>query len=189
MEEGMGPACRRTTCLKAAIISRLPFSTGARAVLRNTAAWSRSARDSTGRSCATIIVVSFSLSRVRLNTPTTFAALTPLLSQTQVWLARGEDETGHFYVALKKVKMDNEKEGFPITAIREIKILKSLLIYHLASTSCKLFASQSFCPSLPAFPSAPTRAHSPSRMQKYLQKSSASQHCETARDRRLERKW
>ena len=27
-------------------------------------------------------------------------------------------------VALKKVKMDNEKEGFPITAIREIKILK-----------------------------------------------------------------
>ena len=29
-------------------------------------------------------------------------------------------------VALKKVRMDNEKEGFPITAIREIKILKSL---------------------------------------------------------------
>jgi len=29
-------------------------------------------------------------------------------------------------VALKKVKMDNEKEGFPITAIREIKILKNL---------------------------------------------------------------
>jgi len=29
-------------------------------------------------------------------------------------------------VALKKIKMDNEKEGFPITAIREIKILKSL---------------------------------------------------------------
>ena len=44
----------------------------------------------------------------------------------QVWLARGQDETGHFQVALKKVKMDNEKEGFPITAIREIKILKNL---------------------------------------------------------------
>jgi serine/threonine protein kinase len=29
-------------------------------------------------------------------------------------------------VALKKVRMDNEKEGFPITAIREIKILKTL---------------------------------------------------------------
>jgi len=29
-------------------------------------------------------------------------------------------------VALKKVRMDNEKEGFPITAIREIKILKEL---------------------------------------------------------------
>jgi cyclin-dependent kinase 12/13 len=29
-------------------------------------------------------------------------------------------------VALKKIRMDNEKEGFPITAIREIKILKKL---------------------------------------------------------------
>ncbi len=29
-------------------------------------------------------------------------------------------------VALKKVRMDNEKEGFPITAIREIKILQKL---------------------------------------------------------------
>ena len=29
-------------------------------------------------------------------------------------------------VALKRVRMDNEREGFPITAIREIKLLKSL---------------------------------------------------------------
>lgn len=29
-------------------------------------------------------------------------------------------------VALKKVLMDNEKEGFPITALREIKILQLL---------------------------------------------------------------
>ena len=29
-------------------------------------------------------------------------------------------------VALKRVRMDNEREGFPITAIREIKILKIL---------------------------------------------------------------
>jgi len=36
-----------------------------------------------------------------------------------------EKRTGEI-VALKKVRMDNEKEGFPITAIREIKILKSL---------------------------------------------------------------
>jgi len=34
-------------------------------------------------------------------------------------------ETGEI-VALKKIRMDNEKEGFPITAIREIKILKEL---------------------------------------------------------------
>eukprot|EP00898_Chlorokybus_atmophyticus_P008723 jgi/Chlat1/8852/Chrsp91S08186 len=42
----------------------------------------------------------------------------------QVYMAR-EKATGDI-VALKKVRMDNEKEGFPITAIREIKILKSL---------------------------------------------------------------
>jgi len=34
-------------------------------------------------------------------------------------------ETGKF-VALKKVVMENEKEGFPITALREIKILQAL---------------------------------------------------------------
>lgn len=42
----------------------------------------------------------------------------------QVYMAR-EIATGEI-VALKKVRMDNEKEGFPITAIREIKILKKL---------------------------------------------------------------
>lgn len=29
-------------------------------------------------------------------------------------------------VALKKVRMDHEREGFPITAIREIKLLRQL---------------------------------------------------------------
>eukprot|EP00871_Galdieria_phlegrea_P000395 jgi/Galph1/1356/GphlegSOOS_G5971.1 len=42
----------------------------------------------------------------------------------QVWSAR-EIATGE-WVALKKVRMDNEKEGFPLTAIREIKLLKTL---------------------------------------------------------------
>lgn len=42
----------------------------------------------------------------------------------EVYLAR-EKATGR-EVALKKVRMENEKEGFPITAIREIKILKAL---------------------------------------------------------------
>ena len=43
----------------------------------------------------------------------------------QVYLMK-EKATGDL-VALKKVKMDNnEKEGFPITAIREIKILQAL---------------------------------------------------------------
>ncbi|XP_066362470.1 cyclin-dependent kinase C-2-like [Miscanthus floridulus] len=42
----------------------------------------------------------------------------------QVFMAK-ETETKEI-VALKKIRMDNEREGFPITAIREIKILKKL---------------------------------------------------------------
>src|SRR4051812_30486743 len=39
-----------------------------------------------------------------------------------VWLSRGPNDQR---VALKKIRKE-KKEGFPITAIREIKILKSL---------------------------------------------------------------
>eukprot|EP01103_Thecamoeba_quadrilineata_P018569 TRINITY_DN711_c0_g1_i1.p1 TRINITY_DN711_c0_g1~~TRINITY_DN711_c0_g1_i1.p1 ORF type:complete len:541 (+),score=51.22 TRINITY_DN711_c0_g1_i1:56-1624(+) len=42
----------------------------------------------------------------------------------QVWKAKNKNSSE--VVALKKVRMDNEKEGFPITAIREVKILKEL---------------------------------------------------------------
>ncbi|KAF9623644.1 hypothetical protein IFM89_003676 [Coptis chinensis] len=42
----------------------------------------------------------------------------------QVFMAK-EIRTGEI-VALKKIRMDNERERFPITAIREIKILKKL---------------------------------------------------------------
>lgn len=42
----------------------------------------------------------------------------------QVYLAK-DSKCGDL-VALKKIRMDNEKEGFPITAIREIKLLKNL---------------------------------------------------------------
>jgi cyclin-dependent kinase 12/13 len=38
----------------------------------------------------------------------------------------GHDRKTNEKVALKKIRMDTEKEGFPITAIREIKILSSL---------------------------------------------------------------
>lgn len=41
-----------------------------------------------------------------------------------MYLAR-DNKKGEL-VALKKIRMDNEKEGFPITAIREIKLLKNL---------------------------------------------------------------
>jgi len=38
----------------------------------------------------------------------------------------GGDRTPGEQFALKKVRLDNEKEGFPITAVREIKILRQL---------------------------------------------------------------
>lgn len=42
----------------------------------------------------------------------------------QVWM--GRDKSSGEIVALKKVRMDQEKEGFPVTAIRELKMLRSL---------------------------------------------------------------
>ena len=39
---------------------------------------------------------------------------------------KATDATSHEVVALKMVRTDNDKEGFPITAVREIKILKQL---------------------------------------------------------------
>ena len=36
------------------------------------------------------------------------------------------DERSDRFYALKMIKMDNDSEGFPITAMREIKILKQL---------------------------------------------------------------
>lgn len=42
----------------------------------------------------------------------------------QVYKAR--DNHTNELVALKKVRLENEKEGFPITAVREIKILRQL---------------------------------------------------------------
>uniref|UniRef100_A0A8C2WW47 Cyclin-dependent kinase 12 n=1 Tax=Cyclopterus lumpus TaxID=8103 RepID=A0A8C2WW47_CYCLU len=39
---------------------------------------------------------------------------------------KAKDKITGELVALKKVRLDNEKEGFPITAIREIKILRQL---------------------------------------------------------------
>jgi len=42
----------------------------------------------------------------------------------QVYKGRHK-ETGDL-VAIKKIRMEREKEGFPITAIREINILKTL---------------------------------------------------------------
>lgn len=38
----------------------------------------------------------------------------------------GRDRVSDEIVALKKVRMDQEKEGFPVTAIRELKMLRSL---------------------------------------------------------------
>jgi len=42
----------------------------------------------------------------------------------EVWMAR--DRADGSRVALKRIRMDNEREGFPITALREIKLLSRL---------------------------------------------------------------
>lgn len=39
---------------------------------------------------------------------------------------RGRHKTTHHLVALKRVKMETEREGFPVTAVREAKLLESM---------------------------------------------------------------
>ena len=39
---------------------------------------------------------------------------------------KARDKTSKQLVALKKIRMENEREGFPITALREIKLLMRL---------------------------------------------------------------
>jgi cyclin-dependent kinase 12/13 len=52
----------------------------------------------------------------------------PLGSGTYGEVFKAQDLAVGEMVAVKKIKMDNEKEGFPITAIREIKILSELAV-------------------------------------------------------------
>ena len=46
--------------------------------------------------------------------------------KSEVQNAKAKDPANCEQFALKKVRLENEKEGFPITAVREIKILRQL---------------------------------------------------------------
>ena len=49
---------------------------------------------------------------------------------------KGECVETQATVALKKVRLDREREGFPITAIREIKLLKKLSHENIVRLDC-----------------------------------------------------
>lgn len=77
------------------------------------------------------------MKRVTVTSLSTQCGITdPSLPPLQVITQIGEGTYGQVYkardkntgqlVALKKVRLENEKEGFPITAVREIKILRQL---------------------------------------------------------------
>ena len=51
--------------------------------------------------------------------------------------------------ALKKVRLENEKEGFPITAVREIKILRQLRHKNIISLKEIVTDKQVFTPDIP----------------------------------------
>ncbi|VVC39382.1 Hypothetical protein CINCED_3A006236 [Cinara cedri] len=71
-------------------------------------------------------ITDFNLTRTGLRNIELFEIISQIGegSYGQVYKAK-EKKTNHF-VALKKVRLENESEGFPITAIREIKILRQL---------------------------------------------------------------
>ncbi len=81
----------------------------------------------------------------------------------QVWLARGKSD-GNQLVALKKVKMDNEKEGFPITAIRFVRISSAKTTYLLFPCEIEFLLQRN----------------------QDFEESQSSQHCEIERDRHIQ---
>lgn len=55
-----------------------------------------------------------------------YNVLHPVGEGTYGKVYKAQDKRTNELVALKKVRLENEKDGFPITAIREIKILRQL---------------------------------------------------------------
>ncbi|XP_053609390.1 cyclin-dependent kinase 12 isoform X2 [Plodia interpunctella] len=55
-----------------------------------------------------------------------FQVITQIGEGTYGQVYKARDKNTDQLVALKKVRLENEKEGFPITAVREIKILRQL---------------------------------------------------------------
>ncbi|CAK1551311.1 unnamed protein product [Leptosia nina] len=55
-----------------------------------------------------------------------FQVITQIGEGTYGQVYKARDKNSGQLVALKKVRLENEKEGFPITAVREIKILRQL---------------------------------------------------------------
>lgn len=55
-----------------------------------------------------------------------FKVLTQIGEGTYGQVYKAQDKRDGALVALKKVRLENEKEGFPVTAVREIKILRQL---------------------------------------------------------------
>ncbi|GLH03551.1 Cyclin-dependent kinase 1 [Gryllus bimaculatus] len=55
-----------------------------------------------------------------------FEVMTQIGEGTYGQVYKARDKQSGVLVALKKVRLENEKEGFPITAVREIKILRQL---------------------------------------------------------------
>ncbi|XP_047990991.1 cyclin-dependent kinase 12 [Leguminivora glycinivorella] len=55
-----------------------------------------------------------------------FQVITQIGEGTYGQVYKARDKNTNQLVALKKVRLENEKEGFPITAVREIKILRQL---------------------------------------------------------------
>ncbi|CAH2048833.1 unnamed protein product, partial [Iphiclides podalirius] len=55
-----------------------------------------------------------------------FQVITQIGEGTYGQVYKARDKNTSQLVALKKVRLENEKEGFPITAVREIKILRQL---------------------------------------------------------------
>ena len=62
-----------------------------------------------------------------------YQILNPIEEGTYGWVSRARHKSTATVVALKKLKMDNQGDGFPITALREIQCLSASSYPHIVA--------------------------------------------------------
>jgi len=64
---------------------------------------------------------------------------------------KAQNTVNGLYVALKRIRMETERDGFPVTAMREIKLLQSLRHYNIVQLYEMMVSNGTFYTTIRAY--------------------------------------